>query len=405
MNPEVKGKAIGILDTIEGELFEINQWLHEHPELGGEEFSAVEKLTGILEAEGFHIQKGSGGLPTAFTATSNLGGEGLAIGFMAEYDALPKIGHGCGHNNMAASSLGAAILLKRLLQGQGGRIIVLGTPAEETIGGKIFMVNEGVFAGIHLAMSVHSANRTTVGGSSLASHPLEIRFSGKAAHAAAAPQEGINALDAMIETYIAIRALKNHLRDDVRIPGIITDGGTAPNIVPDRAVGRFSIRAADSRYLETVIEKVKNCAQGAALATGAEVDFHHYEPLFEAMVNNRVMGDVFSRHLQDLGYDVSQVAENYRGGSTDVGNVSQVVPTIHPSIRIGPEWLQAHTQEFADFSVMDEAKRAIRASVLAMVLTVMDIREDQELYSQIRREFEKKTHCLVNRQCAQTTFE
>jgi amidohydrolase len=372
-----------LMADIQEELFILNHWLYEHPELGGEEFAAQKKITEILSSEGFSVKLGVAGLPTSFIATADLNGEGPAIGFLAEYDALPEIGHACGHNIIAASCVGAAIILKKHLSGQGGKIVVFGTPAEETVGGKIFMAESGVFEGIDIAMSVHPSHRTSVGGSSLASHPLEIHFKGKASHAAASPEDGINALDALVEMYTAVRMLKNHLRDDVRIPGVITQGGTAPNIVPERAVARFSIRAADSEYLEYVIRRVKQSAEGAAASVGAEVDFQHYEPLFEAMKNNQKLSELFANNLESLGYKPDFLPETHRGGSTDVGNVSQITPTIHPAIAICKGELAAHTREFAEATISETAKKALIAAALAMAFTVMDIRENAGLMAEI----------------------
>ena len=372
-----------LMADIQEELFDLNQWLYEHPELGGEEFAAQKKITEILSREGFSVKQGVAGLPTSFIAEADLQGAGPVIGFLAEYDALPGIGHACGHNIIAASCIGAAIILKNHLSGQGGKIVVFGTPAEETIGGKIFMADSGVFEGVDIAMSVHPSHRTAVGGSSLASHPLEICFKGKAAHAAASPAEGTNALDALVEMYMAVRMMKNHLRDDVRIPGIITQGGTAPNIVPERAVARFSIRAADSEYLEYVIRRVKQCAEGAAASVGAEVDFQHYEPLFEAMKNNQRLSELFADNLESLGYKPVFLSETHRGGSTDVGNVSQIIPTIHPSIAICEGELAAHTREFAEATISETGEKALVAAALAMAFTVMDIRENAGLMADI----------------------
>jgi amidohydrolase len=371
-------------------LLDLNRWLYEHPETGENEHLASAKLMAVLADEGFCVTAGIAGLPTAFRAEYSLGGDGLSVGLLAEYDALPDIGHGCGHNIIAASCIGTALALKESLAGSGGQVVVFGTPAEETIGGKIQMTNQGAFWGIDIAMSVHPSHRSAVGGSSLASHPLEITFKGRPAHAAAAPQDGINALDALVEAYMAMRMLRVHMRDDVRMPGIITYGGAVPNIVPEKAVARFSLRAADSDYLETVIEKVKACARGAAMASGATVDFHHYEPLFEAMNNNAVMGSLFAKHLQELGYPVEYLKPTQRGGSTDVGNVSQIVPTIHPSIAIGADQLSAHTREFAEATVSSQGEKALMDAALAMAMTVVDIKAEPALLDEIRDEFGRK---------------
>jgi amidohydrolase len=386
-NRPLKEKIGQAVAGLQERLAELSDWLYEHPELGGLEHLAVQRLTEELKAEGFAVETGLAGLPTAFKATFSLGAPGPVVGFLAEYDALPGIGHGCGHNIIAASCLGSAIALARVLNGTAGTVVVFGTPAEETTGGKIQMTEAGVFNGLDAVMSVHPANRTSVGGSSLASHPLEISFRGRAAHAAAAPQEGINALDALLQTFAAMKALKHHLRDDVRMPGIITQGGAAPNIVPDFAAARFSLRAADREYLELVIGKVKNCARGAALATGAEVSFNHYEPLFDALWNNPVLQEAFRVNLTELGYTVQILPPQERGGSTDVGNVSQVVPTIHPDIAIGPADLQSHTREFAAATRTAAGRRGLYDAAHAMALTAVDVFTRPELRARIKEEF------------------
>lgn len=386
----LKAKVGREINGLQERLTSLSDWLYEHPELGGQEHQAVRRLTEELAADGFAVESGIAGLPTAFKAAFSLGSPGPAVGFLAEYDALPGIGHGCGHNIIAASCLGAAIALSRVLAGTGGTIVVFGTPAEETSGGKIQMTEAGVFTGLDAAMSVHPSNRTSVGGSSLASHPLEISFRGRAAHAAAAPQEGINALDALLQTFAAMKAIKHHLREDVRMPGIITQGGAAPNIVPDYAAARFSLRAADREYLEIVIEKVKNCAKGAAIATGAEASFYHYEPLFDALWNNSVLQEAFRLNLIEMGYAVNILTPQDRGGSTDVGNVSQAIPTIHPEIAIGPADLQSHTQKFAEATLSPAGRRGLLDAAHAMALTAIDIFARPEFRVAMKEEFHRR---------------
>lgn len=381
-----KEAVLSSIERLAGELAELSRWLYDHPELGNEEHRAVERLTAILEREGFHVERGTAGLPTAFRAVFT-GGRGPAVAFLAEYDALPGLGHACGHNLIAASCLGAALALRSLGPSLPGTVVVMGCPAEETTGGKVTLVEAGAFEGIDAAMSVHPGGRDSIGGSSLASHPLEIEFFGKASHAAAAPEQGVNALHALVLALNAIWSLRGQLREDVRLPGIILDGGKAPNVVPDYARARLSLRAADAEYLErVVVPRVRACAEGAALATGASVRCHHYEPLFRELRQNGALGQAFKRHLEALGRRVEELPPWHRAGSTDVGNVSHVVPTIHPTVAIVAPGVSAHTREFAEATVSEAGLAGMLDAARAMALTALEFMADPKLQEQVRRE-------------------
>ncbi|MGE5559443.1 MAG: M20 family metallopeptidase [Chloroflexota bacterium] len=380
----------GATDKLIAELIQLSDWLAAHPELGEQEFQAADRLVALLAGHGFAVERGLAGLPTSFVATYETGPGGPAVGFMAEYDALPEIGHACGHNIIGASCAGAAIVLKEIWQGRPGTIKVFGCPAEETIGGKIAMAEAGLFNGLAAAMSFHPGPRTAVGGSSLATHPVEMVFHGKPAHAAAAPQEGRNALDAAVEAYTAIRTLKNHLRDDARVPGIIVKGGSAANVVPDHTIARYSLRAADVKYLEYVIERVQDCGRAAALATGTTVEFSYYEPLFTDLRQNQVLVDRMKSHLEALGETVTVNSPTTRGGSTDVGNVSYVCPAIHPSIDVGGAELKGHTREFAAACVSDTGHRGLRRATEALALLALDVLGDADFRAAVQRSFEEQ---------------
>lgn len=374
-------------EKIIAELIELSDWLAAHPELGEQEFQAAERLVAYLAGNGFTIERGLAGLPTSFIATYETGAGGPAVGFMAEYDALPEIGHACGHNIIGVSCAGAAVALKEVWRGKPGTIKVFGCPAEETIGGKVAMADAGLFAGLAAAMSFHPGPRTAVGGSSLATHPVEMVFHGKPAHAAAAPHEGRNALDAAIEAYTAIRTLKNHLREDARVPGIIVKGGSAANVVPDHTIARYSLRAADVKYLDYVIERVKDCGRAAALSTGTTVEFSFYELLFTDLRQNQVLMDRMKTHLEALGETVTVNSPTNRGGSTDVANVSYVCPAIHPSIAIGDCELKAHTREFAAASISEAGHHGLRRAAEALVLLAVDVLGDATFRAEVQRSF------------------
>lgn len=368
-------------------LQEVAVFLYEHPEPGLAEHRASAFLTQTLADMGFAVETGLAGMPTAFRARWGAGGPVVAL--MAEYDALPGIGHGCGHNLIAATAVAAAGALTRVVDFPF-TLTVLGTPAEETVGGKIAMAEAGCFDGVDLALIAHPGVVTRVGGASWASHPLEITFHGRAAHAGANPQAGINALDALVQTYVAMRALRIHLRDDVRMPGIITHGGDAPNIVPERASARFSLRAADWRYLEeVVIPRVRDCARGAALATGATVAVEHYEPLFRETLQLPALVSACLAYLDDLGADPRPPAPGAGGGVTDVGNVSWVVPTLQFGFSIsGPgEGLAGHTRAFADATIAPTGQSGALMAAKTLAWLALRFALDSDFREVVTEEF------------------
>ena len=246
-------------------LIEISDYIYENPELGNEEYKAVKVLTELLKEHNFEVEERYLNMDTAFKATFYSGKPGLTIGYLCEYDALPGIGHGCGHNMIGTISSGAGIVLSKIINQVGGKIIVYGTPAEETNGAKVIMVEEGAFDELDCAMMVHPNDKTYASGTSSALYPIQFTFKGKTAHAASCPEQGINALNAVIQLFNGIDALRQHVTKDVLMHGIITEGGVAANIVPERAVAQFYIRAAKKATIEEVLEKVKNIARGAAL--------------------------------------------------------------------------------------------------------------------------------------------
>ncbi|MEW6524248.1 MAG: amidohydrolase [Bacillota bacterium] len=372
-------------DTITGTA----AFLYENPELGLGEHQAAAHLCRLLDRTGFRIETGLAGMPTAFSAIA--GASGPTVAFLAEYDALPVLGHGCGHNLMAATAVGAALALHALALPEV-RVMVLGTPAEETVGGKIAMVEAGCFAAVDLALIAHPGTMTRVGWPSWASHPLEIRFFGKPSHAGANPQSGVNALDALVQTYISMRTLRLHLRDDVRMPGIIVKGGDAPNVVPELAVGRFSLRAADWRYLEeVVIARVKDCARGAALASGTRVEFEHYEPLFRETLHIPALVQACAANLERLGFSPEPPMPGAGGGVTDVGNASWVVPTLQFSYPIAPPDVSGHTREFAGATVSPRGRKASLLAARALAHLALDYLLDEKVRQDVTTQFRERT--------------
>lgn len=376
-------KIIENIELIEASLLELNQYIYEHPELGNQEFKACKKICHLLENHNFTIESPFIGIPTAFKATYESKKSGPTIVFMAEYDALPDIGHGCGHNMIATCSVGTGIVLSKLIDEIGGKIVVLGTPAEENDGAKVDMVKAGVFETVDVALIAHPASHTAVGINCLAMEAIEFEFIGKAAHAAASPEKGINALDAVISTFNTINALREHVLPTTRIHGVITEGGVVANIVPERAVAQFYVRATEKAYLKELVEKVKNCAKGAALATGASLNIRNYEKSYDNMLSNAPLVKLVENNFIEAGLEEIE-RENVTLGSADAGNVSHVCPTVHPMFAITKESIAGHTKEFAEATQSDYAIEQMKKVITAFVKTGIDLLSDEALLNRIK---------------------
>ncbi|WP_121613174.1 M20 family metallopeptidase [Mesobacillus foraminis] len=372
------------------EFYDISIYIGENPELGHEEFKASEILTRTLRKHDFSVELGTCNLPTAFTATFDSGKEGPVVAFMAEYDALPEVGHACGHNLIGTMGVAAGIGLSKVVSKTGGKVIVFGTPAEETSGGKVTMAEEGIFDSVDVALMVHPLDRYTKSGPSLAMDAIQFEFFGKSAHAAASPHQGINALDAVIQLFNSINALRQHITPDARIHGIISEGGKAANVVPDYAVAQFYVRAAKRSYVNELVEKVKHCAEGAALQTGATVKSSFYEFSYDDMITNNELSEAFTKELISLGVDEAEILDQRDGtGSLDMGNVSQVVPSIHPYIKITNENYACHTNEFREAAMSEQAREAMIRGAKAMALTGYEVLTNPVLLRKIKAEFKQ----------------
>ncbi len=378
------------LDSHKNDFFEISTYIGENPELGHEEFKSAKVLSDKLSEHGFNVEKGICELPTAFEAVFDSKKPGPTIGFMCEYDALPAIGHACGHNLIGTMGIAAGIATSKVLQETGGKVIVYGTPAEETKGGKVTMAEQGIFDKLDVAMMVHPLHSYVKSGSSLAMDAIQFEFFGKPAHAAANPEKGINALDAVIQTFNGINALRQHVTSDTRIHGIIPEGGKAANVVPDYAVAQFYVRAKTRSYVNELVEKVKSIAEGAAMMTGASMKMSNYELSYDNMVTNETLSDVFTKQLIELGVESGEIVENRDGsGSLDMGNVSLVVPSIHPYIKICNELYSCHTVEFRDAALSEQGKEAMILGANAMATTAYELLTNNELIMKIKAEFDK----------------
>jgi len=383
---KLKLKAKDSVESQKRQLIQLSLNIHDNPELGFEEEKASAWLTSYLEDNGFHVERGIASLATAFRATYGQGGPRIAL--LAEYDALPKIGHGCGHNIIGVSAVGAAVASKSIIDQLGGSIVVMGTPGEEGLGGKIDMVKAGAFKEIDVAMLVHPNTRNMPTEEVLACSSLEVEFFGRPAHAASQPHRGINALDAMILAFTSINSLRQHIRGDARIHGIITDGGEAPNIVPAHSAAVFLVRALDNDYLAELKDRVLNCFTGASVATGARLEYRWREGIYAPMKNNMILAGLFRQNLESLGRKVEVFDPHLGMGSTDMGNVSQVVPSIHATIAIAPLGVLLHTPEFAAAAASQAGHEGLLDAAKAMAMTVADIFQPGTI-DKIRQEFHR----------------
>lgn len=373
------------IDKQNKELTELSHKIHDNPELGFKEYKAASWLTEYLKDNGFQIETGIAGLATAFKATYGQGKPHIAL--IAEYDALPKLGHACGHNIIATSAVGAGIAAKAAVDAFGGSLFVIGCPAEEIFGGKIDMIRASAFNNLDLAMMVHPAAVNTATILALALNNLEVEFFGKPAHAAAYPHKGINALDAMILSFNNINSLRQHIRDDSRIHGIITDGGEAPNIIPAHSAGIFIIRSMDNIYLEELKSKVVNCFKGAATATGARLEYKWEDKMYASMKNNLTLADLFHKNMSSLGRKMGELTPSFVIGSTDMGNVSQIVPSIHATVSIAPPDIAIHTSEFANAAISEAGTKGLLDAAKGMAMTIVDVLGYQETIKKIKQEF------------------
>lgn len=354
-------------DMIEG----IATYLHEHPELGMKEVLAAAYLRQVLQGQGFALSDVMPDkFPTAFHAVKGQGS--LQMGFLAEYDALPGIGHGCGHNLIAAMSIGAAAAFAAVAPEQAV-VHLFGCPAEETVSGKAYMAEAGVFDELDGAVIVHPAEDTAIGGTSYASHPTRFTFIGKEAHVADPDYHGINALSALVDFYGKLETLNKTFEEPHVIGAIITEGGKAPNIIPARAVMKATVRALDAHYLEGImLPQIRQLAQDVADAHGAEVEIVHYEPLLKNMLNDPRMDVYFAENFNLLHEQFTVKADDYAAGSTDVGNVSHIIRVSQPEIGIGGTE-PAHTPGFAAAAIAPYAKMQALTGAKAMAMVAVDM--------------------------------
>lgn len=359
--------------------------MYDNPEVGFEEFATSERIATYLRSHGLTVTKPAYGLETAFTAT--VGTSGPEVIICAEYDALPGIGHACGHNIIAASAIGATLALADLADELGVRVTILGTPAEEAYGGKVDLLNAGAFANASAAMMVHPSPIDVVDPGVLAVRHLYVEFHGKDSHAAFAPQLGVNALDAFVQAYVNISTLRQALYATDKIHGIITHGGDAPNIIPSYTKSAWYVRAANRARLAELSARVEACFAAAAQATGCTWEMSEHGHPYDNLVSNPDMVELFKANAAALGRPMLRGTDFPPGasGSTDMGNVSHAVPTIHPFLSINCAPVVNHQPEFASHTVSPDGHRAIRDGALAMAMTVIDLVDQERLPLTIER--------------------
>lgn len=352
------------------EIIRIVHTLFDHPEISLQETAGAALLSGILERDGFEVKRTLAGMETAFVGRYGHGA--LQIALIAEMDALPELGHACGHNIIAAAATGAALLLQRLLPSEAATVLLFGTPAEELGIGKIEMIKSGCFDGVDFAMMVHPSSRRQVVKHFLGLAKIRFIFHGRSAHAGAYPEDGINALDAVIQTFNAVNAMRQQTRQDVRVHGIITDGGSAPNIIPAKASCYFYVRADDLGELEAAGKRVTACAEGAAVATGCRLEVEADPRVIAPMKILPSYYRIYSEQLAALGLEESDARPDRNKGSSDIGNLSQVVPTIHPHVPIGMG-NNIHTEGFARATVSPSGEMAAIEGATALALTAIEL--------------------------------
>jgi len=384
---DAKARLAAEVDRRHDVLVDLSRQIHARPELGYEERFAHDLLTQVLEDEGLSVTRSARGLDTAFEA--HAGSDGPTVAVLCEYDALPAIGHACGHNVIAAAGLGAGLAAAALADELGGRVVVMGTPAEEGGGGKVRLIDAGAFAGVDAALMVHPADADLLAMDVIAVHEVVVSYSGEAAHAAAFPHRGRNALDAAVLGYVNVAALRQHIAPGERIHGIISHGGDKPNIVPALARSQWMVRSPTLAGLERLKARFLACQQAGADAAGCEMDVEWSDVVYADMLDNRAIGERYCANAEALGRFVRPPSAKGRVvGSTDMGNVSYELPAIHPMIQVAPPGVSIHTPAFAGFAGGPEGDRAVIDGAKALAFTLADLWLDDGLVALARTEWE-----------------
>ncbi|MFL2098505.1 M20 family metallopeptidase [Marinilactibacillus psychrotolerans] len=387
MTEKYTEKIQNIIKDLRPELQGLSEYIYEHPELGHVEFLSSKAHVELLKKHGFEVEYPYLEVETAFRAVYKGKKEGPTIAYLSEYDALPGIGHGCGHNLLGSTDTGAGIALSKLVDEIGGRVVVLGTPAEETNGDKVTMAAADTFDDIDVAFCTHPSDGYYTSGTSMAMEAIEFRFYGKTAHAAAAPFEGLNALDACLNTFNNINSFRQQMHPSARVHGVIKDGGEAANIIPEYTRAEFYVRAMDMPYLNELREKVIKCAEAGAMAAGCTMEWDYYEASYQNLVTNETLSKRYNQNMKLLGVKM-QEEERDSMGSMDMGNVSQVVPAINPYFEItNGKTVSAHTIEFRECTRTEEAYKGMENTIAAFTQTAIDLITDSTLLESVKEEF------------------
>lgn len=373
---DLKAQAQDRFDAVEPELREISRWMYEHPEVAHEERETSRRLVAFLETQGFDVEYPAYGLATAFAA--RLGTTGPHVVLCAEMDALPQVGHACGHNLIAAAALGAGVAVGEAARRLGIRVTVLGTPAEEKMGGKIDLIRAGAFAEASAAMMIHPSPDDTLDPLMLAVLHLDVEFHGKDAHAASSPWEGRNALDAFVQAYTNVAVLRQQMMTGDKVHCIVTHGGDAPNIIPSRVASEWYVRASSRERLDELMQRVDDCFAAAARATGCTYVVADQGHAYRDLVSDPVLADLFEANARRLGRSLERRGgqDGSSSGSTDMGNVSHEVPAIHPMLGMNTGGIVNHQPGFAAHTITSDGERVIRDGALAMAWTVIDLAVD-----------------------------
>ena len=382
---EAKSTICSYIDDISDELIAVSHAIHENPELGYEEHFAHEQLTKVLIDKGLDVHKSAYEIDTAFEATA--GKTGPVVALLCEYDALPGIGHACGHNIIAAAGIGAGLAASTLTETFNGQLRILGTPAEEGGGGKVRMLNRGAFESVEAVLMIHPADADLPNISSLAVQQLQATYTGKAAHAAAAPEKGINALDGAVLGYMGVAALRQHIAPDERLHGIFTNGGQKANIVPETAESTWYARSSTMDRLEVLKTRLVETLNGGAKSAGCEIQIDWINEPYAEVLDNTPILDAYIKNSEAIGRVVKAPIGDGVVGSTDLGNVSHVVPSIHPMVKVAPEGTAIHTIDFEKWAKSEEADKGLLDSAKAMAMTVIDCWHDPSLLKQAKEFF------------------
>lgn len=390
-----KQRCIDHVERIAPELLDLSHRIHAVPELAFDEHRAHDLLCDSLDGAGLVTQRHAAGLDTAFVARAGRSGPTVAV--FCEYDALPDIGHACGHNIIAAAGLGAGLAAAAVADEVGGRVVVVGSPAEEGGGGKALLAERGVLDDLDAAMMVHPGGRDLTRFHVVAIRQVTARYFGQAAHAAAAPHEGRNALDAAVLAYVNVAALRQHLRGDERVHGTFTDGGGAPNVVPATAAQHWFIRAGDRRRLAELADRIEACLRAGAAAAGCRIDLEWVHPAYDELLDSAAIVECFVDNAARLGRSVQPpTPETAVLASTDMGNVSQLVPSIHPMIAVSSPTIPIHTPDFERCAVGPAGDQAVLDGAKALAMTIVDLWTRPDVLTRARAELEE-SRALVDR--------